>query len=575
MRKRKIKLQTKIFLMTFLIVILIGICIGITGQITIHNMGQKDIGQKALSIAVSASVGIDGEKIAEIKKDLDDSDSYYLQINDKLNQIKHQTDCTYLYMIAVHDKDNVEYICDGSDSDSEDFSPLGSTEGNDTYPAEAIKCLKDGTVAYSSIYDGGSWGSLASGFVPIYDSNKKVVAIIGCDYSADSIYAYTRSFTVKIIRITALFLAVCLFYFYFFLRSSFRPVHKIVKSVQKLKDGDLTVSFETGSRDEIGLISEELARMVTALRKLVTIALQTSGQLVASANELQSSSGHSLRSYRSMTQAVEEITQSINNQARDVESGHENVLELVEIMKKSQLLIEQMNEVTLRILHAKEEGSRSLQTLVEISDSNSLLAASVQEDVTKTSEIAKQINGICKNIQELANQTNMLSLNAAIEASRAGESGRGFAVVADEIRKLAEQSDCSAKEIDQMASHLNQNSNETLTKMSQYRQALDHQESSIMTTSDRFARISTEIETMKTAMEDMNTSSANLDDHKENVLQVLEDISAIAQNNAAATQETTASMDSESEHIESLARMSHHLNTVASELDEVISNFQV
>lgn len=575
MKKRKIKLQTKVFLMTFLIVVLIGVCIGVTGQITIHNMGQKDVGQKALSIAVSAAVGIDGDKIASIKKNHDASDKYYLQINDKLNQIKHQTDCTYLYMIAIHDKDSVEYVCDGSDPDSEDFSQLGSTDGNASYPAEAIKCLDDGTVSYTGIYDGGNWGSLASGFTPVYDSGKKVVAVVGCDYSAASISSYTKSFTIKIISITAIFLAICLLCFYFFLRSSFRPVHRIVKSVQKLKKGDLTVSFETGSSDEIGLISEELAHMVTALRNLVAIALQTSGQLVASANELQTSSNHSLQSYRSITEAVEEITQSINNQAKDVENGHENVLELVEIMRKSQILIQQMNEVTRRILHAKEEGSESLQTLIEISDSNNQLAASVEEDVTRTSEIAKQINGICQNIQELANQTNMLSLNAAIEASRAGESGRGFAVVADEIRKLAEQSDHSAKEIDQMASRLDRNSKETITKMSRYRQALDRQESSIMTTSDRFSKISSEIETMKNAMEDMNTSSSNIDDHKENVLQVLDDISAIAQTNAAATEETTASMESESAHIESLAKLSHQLNTVASELDEVISNFQV
>lgn len=575
MKKRKVKLQTKVFLMTFLIVVLIGVCIGVTGQITIHNMGQKDVGQKALSIAVSAAAGIDGDKIASIQKSHDASDKYYLQTNQLFNKIKHQTDCTYLYMIAVHDKDNIEYVCDGSDPDSEDFSQLGSTEGNDSYPAEALICLKDGSASYSNIYDGGSWGLLASGFTPIYDSNKNIVAVVGCDYTASSIYAYTRSFTIKIISITAIFLAVCLICFYFFLRSSFRPVHKIVKSVQKLKDGDLTVGFETGSSDEIGLISEELDRMVAALRKLVTIALQTSGQLVNSASELQSSSGHSLQSYKSMTEAVEEITQSINNQARDVENGHENVLELVEIMKKSQLLIQQMNEVTKRILHAKEEGSQSLQTLVEISESNNQLASSVQEDVTRTSEIAKQINGICQNIQELANQTNMLSLNAAIEASRAGESGRGFAVVADEIRKLAEQSDYSAKEIDQMAFNLDQNSKETITKMNQYRQALDVQESSILTTSDRFSKISEEIETMKIAMEDMNVSSSNIDNHKENVLHVLEDISAIAQTNAAATEETTASMESESEHIEALAKLSNQLNSVASELDEVISNFQV
>ena len=67
MKKRKIKLQTKVFLMTFTIVILIGICIGITGYITILHMGSQDIGQKSLSIAQATAVGIDGDKITKIK----------------------------------------------------------------------------------------------------------------------------------------------------------------------------------------------------------------------------------------------------------------------------------------------------------------------------------------------------------------------------------------------------------------------------------------------------------------------------------------------------------------------------
>ncbi len=575
MKKRNVKLQTKVFLMTVTIVILIGICIGVTGYVSIHDMGRKDIGQESLSIAQAATVGIDGDKIATIKKELNDTDSYYLEINDKLNQIKKQTGCTYLYMIAIYDDENIMYICDGSDRDSEDFSPLGTTESRDSYPSEAINCLQDGNPAYSDIYDGGSWGYLTSGFSPVFDSSGTVVAVIGCDYSADYIYGYIQSFAIKISSIAGIFLLICIFYSFFFLRSCFKPIRSIVKSVKKIKSGDLTVVFETGSKDEIGLISEELSRMTASLRDMVSIALETSNQLITSANDIESSSGQSMKSYHEVAQAVEEVAQSVNAQARDVENGHQSVLDLVEIMKKNQILIGRMNEVTADITHAKEEGSDSVQTLIDISNTNNSLAASVQEDVIKTSEIATQINGICQNIQELANQTNMLSLNAAIEASRAGESGKGFAVVADEIRKLAEQSDCSAKEIDGMASRLNQNSRETMNTMELYRKALAKQEESISVTSSKFIHISNAIEQMTHTMQEMNASSSNIDEYKETVLHILEDLSAIAQNNASATEETTASMESESSNIEALEKLGRRLNQAAMELNAVISNFQV
>lgn len=81
--------------------------------------------------------------------------------------------------------------------------------------------------------------------------------------------------------------------------------------------------------------------------------------------------------------------------------------------------------------------------------------------VSKSRDIAQVIN----IIQEIAFQTNILSLNAAVEAATAGEAGKGFAVVAQEVRNLASRSADAAKQIKDVVSSI-QNETEKIKQSS-------------------------------------------------------------------------------------------------------------
>lgn len=415
-------------------------------------------------------------------------------------------------------------------------------------------------------------------YLPIFDSNNKVVGMSFIGFAQDKIKDGINSMMFTIIGIVVGIAAVAFVIGYIISNGIVKATKKTETTLEELSNGNLRISIDQNSlkrKDEIGSMIRATDILKNRLSSTLGNIIAQSGTLTSSADSLEEMAKETATTIEQVETAVTDIANGATNQADETSNASNHVVKMGEMINDTVKDAESLQENAQLMKASTGEATSSLNALKEINSKAISAIDVIYEQTNTTNESAMKIKEATTLITSIASETALLSLNASIEAARAGEQGRGFAVVADQIQKLAEQVNNTAKEIDDIIIVLLNDSNEAVHTMDGVKVIMNEQSEKLDHTEEKFNEVKDGIDKSIEGVENITSRTKELDRTRVSVIDIVQNLTAIAEENAATTEETSAATAEVSATVTSVSAAASDVKNVVNELEQNIGVFKL
>jgi methyl-accepting chemotaxis protein len=412
------------------------------------------------------------------------------------------------------------------------------------------------------------------------------------------------------------------------------PLKEMAGAAEKIASGDLEVSINQSTRDEVGMLAGSFREMIAYLKDMAKTAehvaegdlrgdvtpksdkdvlgnafknmteglrnaigdIRAGADQIASASaEIAATSEQSARNNEQAATGVEETTSTmhemsanIQNVARNSQNQASSVTETSAAVEQMVASIQRIADTSKQLVELSDKTKKAVDTGVEAVEKSVRSTDDISTAIVRSADTiaalgsrVEDIGKIVDVIDEIAEQTNLLALNAAIEAARAGEQGMGFAVVAEEVRKLAERSAQSTKEIAELISGIQKEAQEAVKVMEKSTQLVEKGVEMSRQVGDSLKAIEGNVvevdkysKEIGAATQEQSSGSMQIAKSAENLREITHEISSATEEQASAAEQIVKTMEKTREMIHQNASGTTELASSAEELRSQADQFQ-
>jgi len=257
------KLQT-------LLVLLVGVSCGLLLWMSLRKANRlafELIQEKVFTVVVSTAPRVDGDKIAQLLRPEQDGTAPYLEIAEKLRQVRDANSTgalpiRFVYIIRKLPDGRWEYVVDAEES-GKDKSRLG-----DIVEFNAASEMPPPTgSAVNEEYTKDSFGTWLTAFAPILNSAGEPVAILAADIAAQRIQILLQRllFGDLIAMVISLSLAAGLAAW--LSGKVTQPLTELQEFVRGIGKGNFSARINMKSKDEFGELADAINQMAEGLEE--------------------------------------------------------------------------------------------------------------------------------------------------------------------------------------------------------------------------------------------------------------------------------------------------------------------